>query len=223
MSRDGTVGPSRLLDAIINPGERLLEWAWRRGRDGLPLRDLDRRRSGVNVHRAAEILADGGRPRPELAPADERQPTRALVDWWDRARPEVVARELRIVNPDLGMNGVIDLVVGCRGCPACTLRAQSGPDGELGVWIIDWKVVAHTGVTCKEKWHFQAGACYRALWDGQGGPRRSCGACVVMLPRAEGEQAVTVVADAEPAHAWAAAEWHRCLAQLRARNGMSAG
>jgi hypothetical protein len=115
------VGVSRLVDDIINPGERMLQWAWRRGRDGEPLRDEARRKGGIQVHKLAELLVQGGRPQPEsVLNEPERNATVALLEWWDHVKPQNGIAELRL--DDGTFHGIIDLVFQCRGCNVCRHR-----------------------------------------------------------------------------------------------------
>jgi hypothetical protein len=242
------VGVSRLVDDIINPGERILQWAWRRGRDGEPLRDEAKRRGGINVHKYAELLVKGGRPDPGACQSmEESQATRALLQWWDYVNPQNGLAELRL--DDGTFHGIIDLVFQCRGCAACRCRWRCPacrvvtlppePDWTVdgggrpdpcgctgdpgtplerwpGYWIADYKAV-ESGAWFKEKWHFQAGAAYRRLWDWhaeQHGLAPSCGGLVVKLHTDTGESD-TIPAACTPDMAQHAADWHADLQAIR--------
>jgi hypothetical protein len=208
-------GVYRLLDGIINPGEPLLRHMWQRGRDGLPFRDMDDRRRGVDVHRLSEVLAAGGRIDHGALPAQDRNAAANLDAWWAANEPQPIGTEVKLKSERLGISGIIDLAFRCRGCPACRHR----PDP--GVWLADWKIVKrHTRP--RARWHFQVGTCYRRLWDEPGlvsldeqlfAPEQrppSCGALIVILPPEDDRGPRTVEAlgrpeDLEAAVAWGAA------------------
>lgn len=127
---DKPVGVYNLLDGIINPGEKLLQWAWRQGRDGLPLRDQDDRKRGVDTHKLAELLARGGRIDRDALPDHHRHAAANLAAWWQATQPQPLGTEVKLRSPTLGISGIIDLAFACRGCPACRHRWRCPECGE---------------------------------------------------------------------------------------------
>ena len=257
------MGVWKTIDAIINPGDGLLYWAWNQGKRGLPLKDTRERKAGLDVHALAELLAKGGRPQLDELPPDQRPPAAALLDWWDRVQPRVLASEMSLRSTALDLSGRIDLVTACAGCPLCCTRwrcptcktdltgmdwtdhqmtppvcehppphepalfdpdAELSPDGgtwdycepDPGAWPVDFKVVKRTA-RIKEKWHFQTGTAYRALYDEDAlanGRALTCGAAIVLLPH-DGPPARVIRSVGHPDDALHMTGWARALERVR--------
>jgi hypothetical protein len=237
-------GPTKVIDRILH-SEKLMEWAWRRGKEGKPLHDQGAAGGGIRVHKHAELLAKGGRPVPgDCATSDEAAATEALLAWWDHVQPTDARAELRL--DDGTYNGQLDLVFACRGCAKCANRWRCRecrnvvyvPDGSVpdvcapctkrdvavpgsqaklpGYWIADFKAVKSTAWP-REKWFFQAGACYRRLWNwhaAQHGLAPSCGALVVRLHTDVGDSETIDVSRIDIGMAERAAAWYADVEQL---------
>lgn len=181
--------PSRILDRVLNPGERALRWAWKAGRDGILLGDAKRRstKGGLSIHDAIErVCKVAVPPHPNdpvgfvPSPLDPlhfdpgaRGAAEAFNVWWDGRRPIVVACEQRLSDRQLMLRGNVDLVIECPGCPYC-IEA-----GRVGHVIVDFK----TGWVDDPKSHLQVGGFYRWLWEPEAEARNAviCDAVLVGL------------------------------------------
>jgi hypothetical protein len=154
---------------IVNPGEGLMRWANKVGREGKTIEEARKTGTfgGRLVHKCAERLAAGDDPVTVRAQGPSAWPVRghvgALCQWWEDTAPDVKAVELNVSGDEHRCRGRIDFLRACD-LPECCCYGE-------GVVVTDFKAQGHT---LYREQHLQGGG-YALLWPLSGHePRHLC-------------------------------------------------
>lgn len=88
--------PSKMLGKIINPGDWLLDWAWKLGAEGKPLQQAYGAGVGSSVHGALEDYSDGHPVVPAEHEVGARNAIEGLKSWLDDTEPRLHVVEHRL-------------------------------------------------------------------------------------------------------------------------------
>jgi hypothetical protein len=164
------------VSKIINPGEGLLNWANKVGREGKTLNQARKQGlgDGRTFHTFTERVARGDDPAFLRATLPSRWPISGFIDafteWWEQTRPEVLHAEVNVAWEEFMVRGRVDLVRRCT-VSECYCHGEGG-------WLVDYKTGGHR---LYAEAHVQIDG-YLDIWPHcDYSPRHLCGAELVTL------------------------------------------
>lgn len=159
------VGVSTVAKAVVGAGG-LLGWAWQQGRGGRPLHNQEALDRGNTAHRVLGLLLAGHSPYPQEYEPSWRPFMDGIVDWHRRTGARLLAVEVPMADQDRRVNGRIDYIRECPGCPACHADTWLPSEAHLsltrGVILGDVKT---GGLKIRRESHIQVGGGYMHLWQ----------------------------------------------------------